>query len=354
MLHIGAPKTGTTFLQAVLFQNCEHLRAQGVLVPGESRRDHGKAARGVREGAASRKYGEWLRLVAEAQRWPGTVVITNEWFCMAAAVNSRQALEDLGETEKHIVFTARDFGDQVPSAWQETLKLGVPSTLESFIKSLDATAEVESVLPDVAVMRERWRWSVLDPAEGLGRWRADLPTDCLHVVTVPPRGAARGVLWERFAAVCGIDPSSCDIEVGHTRDSVGVESARLLQEIGPALRAAVAADEGYGREAFPWIRKYFANELLMRRGGRPIAMRPPEWTMVRNRSERTIQQLQSAGYDVAGDLSDLTSASPASGARHPDDVADRDLLELALPLLADLLGRVRAEYLRAEDAERTG
>ena len=352
VLHVGAPKTGTTFLQGVLFQNRERLRALGVLVPGVSRREHGKAATGVRKGPASSKYADWERLVAQTHSWPKTVVISNEWFSMAPSEHARLALEDLGNTEKHIVFTARDFIDQVPSAWQETLKLGVSSTLEGFIKSLDAADSGGEVLPDVAVMRDRWRWSVFDPAEVLDRWAADLPPDRLHVVTVPPRGADPNLLWRRFAGLLGIDPDACETKVDQTRQSVGVESARLLQEIGPVLRSAVGADKGIGHEAFPWVRQYFSQELLVPRGGRPIAMRQSEFAMIRERSHQSVQRVRAAGYDVVGDLLDLSSSAAAPGARHPDGVTDRELLELAMPLLGDLLRRVREEYLRAEEAER--
>ncbi len=33
-LHIGAPKSGTTYLQTVLWANRENLRRQGLLMPG--------------------------------------------------------------------------------------------------------------------------------------------------------------------------------------------------------------------------------------------------------------------------------------------------------------------------------
>ena len=39
-LHIGAPKTGTTYLQEVLFTNRARLAEHGVLYPGESRTAH--------------------------------------------------------------------------------------------------------------------------------------------------------------------------------------------------------------------------------------------------------------------------------------------------------------------------
>ena len=47
-LHVGEPKTGTTFLQHVLFGNRDRLAARGVVLPGYTRRDHSRASRDLR------------------------------------------------------------------------------------------------------------------------------------------------------------------------------------------------------------------------------------------------------------------------------------------------------------------
>ena len=43
-LHIGAMKTGTTFLQKLMFANQDNLRAAGCLVAGESTHEQALAA----------------------------------------------------------------------------------------------------------------------------------------------------------------------------------------------------------------------------------------------------------------------------------------------------------------------
>ncbi|MDQ3307839.1 MAG: hypothetical protein M3499_05720 [Actinomycetota bacterium] len=48
-----------------------------------------------------------------------------------------------------------------------------------------------------------------------------------------------------------------------------------------------------------------------------------------------------------GDLDDLTLATVPADARTPDDVTDSELLAVALPLLPELLARVRSEHQRA-------
>jgi hypothetical protein len=339
VLHIGAPKTGTTFLQAVLFHNQARLADSGVLVPGRNRRDHGFAATGIRQPADGPRRADWERLVAQAHDWPGTVVISNEWFSMAGTRNARRALRELGDTETHILFTARDFVSQVPAAWQETLKLGVPTTLEEFVASLDSD-------------RGRWRWSVLDPALVLERWGGLLPPEHVHVVTLPVNGSDPSLLWKRFARVCGIEPDDCETRLDQARESISVESARLLQEMGPLLREAVNADSGHWSEPYVWIQQYLSHGMLVPRRGGKIAMRPEDLAALRERSHATVRSLAEAGYDIVGDLHDLTAAETPAKARRPEEVTDREMLEVAMPLVADLLGRVRRETRRANEAER--
>jgi hypothetical protein len=48
-LHIGAPKTGTTYLQNILFTNRAALRRDGLLYPGNAVRSHFWAIQDLRE-----------------------------------------------------------------------------------------------------------------------------------------------------------------------------------------------------------------------------------------------------------------------------------------------------------------
>lgn len=337
VLHIGAPKTGTTFLQAVLFHNKDRLAEQGVLVPGKSRRAHGGAAGGLRQGPEGKRYADWQWLVRETRRWPGTVVVSNEWFSMASAKQAALAIEELGPDRTHVVFTARDFVDQVPGAWQETVKLGRARSLDEFFAGLDAR-------------RGRWRWSVLDAAEVLERWRGELSPDRLHVVTVPPRGSDPSLLWRRFAQTCGIDPDSCESEMNLAKESLSAESAALLQRLGPFVRSAIDADSSHWSETYRWIQRYLAEGLLVPRPGSRIAMRPEQVSVARERSWATVKAVVAAGYDVVGDIDDLTSGKPPQNACHPDDVSDSEMLAVALPLVGDLLSGVRSEAARAGGA----
>ena len=108
--------------------------------------------------------------------------------------------------------------------------------------------------------------------------------------------------------------------------------------------------DGHWRGAYQWIQRYFSHELLVPPGGGQIALQPADFEAVRARSQRCVATLREAGYDVVGDLDDLMSATVPADARTPEDVTDSELLAVALPLLPELLAKVRSEHQRAEEA----
>jgi hypothetical protein len=64
-LHVGEPKSGTTFLQQVMWGNRAVLAGQGVLLPGAHAQDHFRATQDLRgvpqapEDPAGSYEGEW-------------------------------------------------------------------------------------------------------------------------------------------------------------------------------------------------------------------------------------------------------------------------------------------------------
>lgn len=342
-LHIGAPKSGTTFLQTVLWNNRAQLRDDGVLLPGKDLFDYNLAITALRNPEPRNKLqrrakATWRRLREEIDAWPSDAVVTNEWFVKATAEQAAQAHRELAKTELHIVYTARAFVHQIPAAWQETLKLGRGRSMSEFVDGLDDDDS-------------QWSWWALDPALALARWAGDLPPERIHVVTVPPKGSDPGLLWTRMSEVLGIEPDRYDASTAEANESLGAEAARLLQRMGPGLREAIDADQGVWTEQYRWIRRYLGHELLVPRGGTRIGATSEQAAAFHARSEMTAKALAAAGYDIAGDLGDLQQSAPPPGSRDPSTVSDTEMLEVAIPLVADLFGRVRDETRRAEAAE---
>src|ERR1700733_8674573 len=101
-LHIGEPKTGTTFLQQVMWRNRGELAAQGVVLPGHHPQDHFRAQNDLRDvekrpsDPAGSWAAEWDVLALHAREAPGVSVISHELFCAADAAQAQRAGESPG------------------------------------------------------------------------------------------------------------------------------------------------------------------------------------------------------------------------------------------------------------------
>jgi hypothetical protein len=126
MLHVGAPKTGTSAVQHVLFSNRESLAEQGVLYPADRFDEHFLAALDLMElpwgGLEKQAVGAWDRLAEQVRGWEGTAIVSHEILATASRAHVRRALESFGDAEVHVVLSARDLVRQIPAEWQENVK----------------------------------------------------------------------------------------------------------------------------------------------------------------------------------------------------------------------------------------
>jgi len=329
-MHVGAPKSGTTYLQKVLDTNRQTLADAGVLVVGESRVDLVHAGMAVREDPRLDTLPEtarqaWSRLVAEIRAWPGhTAVLSYELLGGASTEQVRRALADLAGLEVHVVVSARDFAKAVPSAWQEKLKFAFTQPLEQWVPR-----------PEEDGPRAEWGWRTMDPAGVAARWGADLPAERVHIVTAPRGDAARDELWRRFAAACSLDVPGLRTDVPRANESLGVVAAELLRRVNERVGAPISSS----REQATWIRDTLAHGVLTRLGKEPIGLTEAQHADARERSAAAIATLAASGYDIVGDLEDLR-AGDVDG-RTPSQVTEPELLDAATRTIVELLLMVR-------------
>ena len=112
-LHIGLPKTGTTYLQSVLWGSRTALAKDGFLLPGAGHREHLWAALELQERPNLAKRhpkapGTLARLVKAVHEHPGPAILTHEFFCGAGREQAGRLVEQLAPAEVHVVITARD------------------------------------------------------------------------------------------------------------------------------------------------------------------------------------------------------------------------------------------------------
>jgi len=342
-LHVGAPKTGTSQVQDLLFLNRPELDEQGVLYPAEQFDDQFIAALDLlgREwgGLERRAPGAWPRLVEQVNAFEGhTVVISHEVLAGATAEQAALALRGL-DGEVHVVLSARDLRRQVPAEWQEGVKHRRALTYAEFC------ADLTSDLPRTELAR--WFWTVQDPPAVLARWGAQLPADRVHVVTVPPSGAPHDLLIERFLGLFGIDRAWLPHDSGRSNASMGATETTVIRRLNQRLPAAELDGEIYR----PYVRELLVHRTLAGRSGSARLTLPSDlddWVM--QRSRQWTRELGAAGYDVVGDLSELTPGPPSEAWYDPDAAPAEEQLDVALDIAGTLLREIAAleERHRAE------
>lgn len=336
-LHVGAPKSGTTYLQKVLEKNRELLAAAGVLVVGERHVDRVHAGLAVRQdprleqlpAAASEA---WKRLTAEVRAWPGPVaVLSYELLAGASAEQVEAALADLDGLEIHVLITSRDLGRAVPSAWQERLKFALTTPLESWVPR-----------PESDGPRAEWGWRTMDPAGVAARWGATLPPGQVHVVTMPREQDVTDELWHRFAQACGIDDVEVDVAVERSNESLGTSAAEVLRRVNERLPSELDSN----REQALWLRDVLAHQVLADLDGEPMGITDTQYSDAAERSEQAVAAIAKAGYDVVGDLDDIRATRRE--ARTPGEVDEAELLRVALDAMVRMLLMLREQSRRPE------
>lgn len=331
--HIGAPKTGTTFLQTVMWHNRRALADHGLLYPGRYSRDHLHASqviRGTRQAHMSPKQtSAWDRLVDELTAWPGTGLISHEFFSMATAEQAKSAVERLAPAEVHVVLTARDYVRQFAADWQESLKMNCDLSLDEFMERA-----LRHDLP------RPWGWNTHDLVGTLERWGTSVPSRRIHIITVPKPGSPRDLLWRRWCEVLELDPDAFDIDVAVSNESLGGAQAALLQRVKPHLSGALQR----GPEKHRWLRAYFAHQVLLSQGGERFTLRSEHVTELRRICEEATASIDRAGYTVTGDLAELLPdpAIVPIPAAYPDDVPASELVDVATKAIEQMIRDVRS------------
>ena len=315
LVHIGLPKTGTTFLQGVLSANRKELAKQDILYPGRGPA-HFLAAQDLSEhqflGQENPKVaGAWKALAAESRRWRGTVLISHELFTLAQEHHVQRLIHDLTGHEVHVIITVRDLERQIPAVWQERLKNGAKVSFDRHFQQV----QEQSSLPELAGF-----WRQQDAPRILSRWLSFVPAERVHVVTVPQRGAPRDLLWSRFANVVGIEPGSLDVTSQPVTGNVSLsaEQARFLRRVN--------AVQDVPRPLYlSVVKRYLSQKAPVRiEGGQLHGLTAEQRSIAAEWSHQLVEFVEQLGLGVEGDLSDIYPAPPPTSEVTPFDAVDSD------------------------------
>jgi hypothetical protein len=315
IVHVGAPKTGTSFVQDLLFGSRDRLAALGIGYPADRFDAHFLAALDLMQltwgGLEREAVGAWDRLVAQVRAWPDTAIVSHEILATASRAHVARALESLstGDTEIHVVLTARDLVRQIPAEWQENVKHRRVVKYADFLAHLQDPSRQRGVAS--------WFWGVQEVPDILDRWGSTLPRERVHLVTVPPAGSSPQLLWQRFSRVLGLDPREFVLEDDvRTNASLGVAEAAVVRRLNEQVDGVVP---NHHYRAI--VREALVHQNLSRdRRSARLSVPPDVWTWAVDLSRTWVTELALRGYDVVGDLDDLlpTAPLPYADPDHPD------------------------------------
>ncbi len=311
LVHVGAPKTGTSFVQDLLFKNREPLVEQGILYPADRFDAHFLAALDLMElpwgGLERQAVGAWDEMAARIREFDGTSIVSHEILAIASQRQAERAIASFGDAEVHVVLSARDLVRQIPAEWQENVKHRRTLDYATFLEQIRDPARSSELAS--------WFWGVQEVPDILARWGGGLHPRRVHLVTVPPSGAPWGLLWERFAAVLGLDPSAYDTASERANPSLGPAETDYIRRVNTRVNGLVP-NEHY-RE---FVRELLAHRTLSQRTTSPRLSVPPdvrEWATAL--SQDWVRLLAAKEYDVVGSLDELVPQAD------PDDYVDPDL-----------------------------
>jgi hypothetical protein len=225
VIHIGAPKCGSTALQSAFYQNRDALHSEGVTYIGES--SHWiNAAKAVTE-VADRISGknppisEWERLLREVRAvTSGTALISSEWFSAAKEGSVQRIVNDLDAKRLHAVLVIRPLTSTLPSAWQQGLKLGGRQGLSEWL---------DTILNNTEDPRSKRVWLKHRYDRIAQRWVAELGRERVTVVVANESDPA--FIFTAFGQILGLTQGTLSAPPKRTNPSLSAFEADVLAEL---------------------------------------------------------------------------------------------------------------------------
>jgi hypothetical protein len=329
-LHVGAPKTGTTYLQDRLALNKASLARHHVHYPLALHASQFRPALDLLEmpwgGLQENVDGEWDGLINRVRRQQGKVIVSHEILAAAKPTQVRRAMAGLEGAEVHLVYSARDLARQIPAEWQEGIKHQRKQGFAGFLRRVQTSRRTK---PNM------WFWRVQSLPDVLTRWSKGLPPERVHLVTVPQAGAPREELWRRYCRAFDIDPAWAPEQSDRENVSIGAAESTLIRRLNRRLKQAGLPSEEYRR----LIRELVVHQTLAQRPDMSkVTLPPAAFPWADEVAEEWIQWVVGSGIDVIGDVEDLRPVPPPAGQvwADPDRPRRPQMVDAALDAMVAL------------------
>lgn len=336
VLHVGAMKSGTTFIQSRLFAHRDLLQERGIRVPGQRRRSQVLSVQQLIRGGGPM----WDKHAGAVSRHEGTSVISME-LLGPVRPDVAATLRDSVDAEVDVVLTARDLNRSIPAMWQETVQNGRSWGWHDYVSGA-RTDRPSARRGPPATEPGRAFWIQQDLVRMARTWASVVGPDRVTVVTVPPPGSPPELLWARFAGVVGSELDGLT-SAPDPNESLGAASASAVRRLNELLDA----------EGLPFPRGHQLRKRLLTK--QVLAARKPTepaiglgvlpWVTDEAHAQRA--GLVDLGVRLVGDWADLTPVDVPG--IDPETLDEREVGEAALAGLAGLL----VALTRSEEDEDT-
>lgn len=343
VLHIGVHKTGTTAVQTALANSRDILGTWNIRYPGRLMA-HREIASSVMErplgwrtdGAKAPKAGLWAQTVAECHAYPGTTVISSEFFAESPVEVVDRIVGDVGADRLEVVITLRNLGRILPSAWQQNLKSGFETPYLPWIRRM--------LFQEDEATRNTIFWRRHRHDELVERWVAAVGAERVTVVVVDDR--VREGIFHHFEDLLGLPRDTLFDRRGEVSNrSMTLAEAAFLRRLNVAVGGAA------GWRAYPnRVQALMVKGLVEGRSPLPEEARlaTPQWALDRAAeiADEMVARIEATGARILGDPQVLRERM--SGPEETvDDCAD-------LPVDAAISALLGALEATREDASATG
>lgn len=313
LLHIGPYKTGSTAIQAALFEARDVLPEHGVVYPGRWRR-------AMRPGWAVLDYvprgrrptpiSVWEEFCAEVQAASDQrVCVSTEDFGSAGPDRIARIVAGLGSSRLHVVAVVRRLDRLLPSQWQERVKSHDPITYDAWLQRVLGTDPTD---------REHQRfWASHDLVAMADRWRSALGPDRFTFLAadetdpdVVPRAFEE--LLDLPTGLLQLPPAS--------NASLSANATELVRRVNELFEGEGWPDETYHR----MVQQAAVQQLIAasRPDGEERIPPLPGWAAARvdELSRQRAQEIRDRGIPVLGAADTVLDPSPSTAPA--DAIAD--------------------------------
>ncbi|MFT4010557.1 MAG: hypothetical protein QM655_11010 [Nocardioidaceae bacterium] len=308
VLHVGPMKSGTTYLQSLLYGN-RAILAEAAVLASVSVAGPTPGLLDLRARSTHTERSD--RLVARVRSHRGVSVLSHEFLSWATTEQASAVVAALG-VPVQVVFTVRDARTLPASMWQTAARNVPVEPWPDFARELAAG-------PSPARRFFRRRHGL---AGMLRTWTGAVGgADRVAVVTVPPRAAGEMELWRRFTIAGALGDPEGLRSAGLRNESLGYPSAEVVRQVVRLLGRV----EGRERRL---IRQVLCREVLAARLDREprvptdaaVVAFGARWNAVTRKAIRELK-VPVVG-DPSSDLGTDPDASFVTGPLGPPDPAE--------------------------------